>query len=250
MLKGSKMSSIPVSSQRSAQPHPYPHAVPHGGFIAVEAPLLAAIAVLSLLVRHHPGPLPTDVGLELDVQHWLLPHPAVASPIEAVSTINWPVPAAITLAAIIGIFLLLRRWLDAIVTLIAAAVTDETSYLLNQLVHRPRPTGFGIHVVAVGRGTFSFPSGHVTHAVAVFGLFLFLTTQVRRPLHPALVWAVRVCAAAIIVLMSLSRILEGQHWPTDVLGGLLYGAFALVIFAHLYLWARQRWPVLLAADER
>jgi len=36
---------------------------------------------------------------------------------------------------------------------------------------------------------------------------------------------------------------EGEHWPSDVLAGALDGLFWLVLFAHLYLWARSRWPL-------
>jgi len=54
----------------------------------------------------------------------------------------------------------------------------------------------------------------------------------------------------LILLMPVSRILEAEHWPSDVLAGALDGLFWLIIFAHLYLWARARWPGLLARDER
>lgn len=224
--------------------------VGHVGFLAGEALLLAAFLVLAFIVKRHPGPLPGDVGLELDVQHALLPHKLLAYGIEAISALNWPVPAAVTLAIITVIFLFLRRWLDVLVTLATAVVAEGATTLVNQLIHRPRPSDHGIHILSVVRGTYSFPSGHVVYATAVFGLFLFLTTQVRRPIHPAIVWSVRFVAIAVIVLMPISRMLEGEHWPSDVLAGLIFGAFWLIIAAHAYQWARARWPRLLARDER
>jgi membrane-associated phospholipid phosphatase len=156
----------------------------------------------------------------------------------------------ITLAIIAVIFLALRRWLDVGIVIVAAAVSDETSYLFNQWVKRPRPRGHHLHILEKIQHFYSFPSGHVVHATVVFGLFLYLTTQVRRPIHPLLIWLIRLLLVALIVLMPVSRMLEGEHWPSDVLGGLLYGAIALMIFTHIYIWMRHRWPRLLARDER
>jgi undecaprenyl-diphosphatase len=222
----------------------------HLAFVAGEIILLVLLGTLALMVHAHPGPLPLDAPIERAVQHDLLHRGVLTAGIEAISTLNWPLPTIITLAIIVVIFLLLRRWLDVIVAPLAAAVCSGTTYVLSQWVRRPRPSGHGIHPLQHITGTFSFPSGHVVYAVAVFGLFLFLSFQVRRPFHPALVWTLRVVLVALIVLMPLSRVLEGEHWPSDALAGALDGAFWLVLFAHLYLWMRARWPRLLARDER
>ena len=225
-------------------------AVAHAGFLAGEVFLGALLAGLCFTVKAHPGPLPGDVAAELDVQHSLLPHRLLTDGIEALSTLNWPVPSAMTLAAIVALSLLLRRWLDTAAVILTAALCSATNARLSQFIHRPRPSGHGIHVLSVIKSTYSFPSGHVVYATAVFGLFLFLTYQVRRPVHPALLWAIRAVAAAVILLMPVSRVLEGEHWPSDVLAGVLFGALWLVAMSHVYLWARHRWPWTLAPDER
>lgn len=217
------------------------------GLAAVCAVILALLAVAA---KGHPGPFPGDVGLELDVQHALLPHPILAGPLEALSTLNWPTPTAITMAIIVALFLLLRRWLDTILAPLAAIVSSIVTFEISRWVHRPRPSGHGIHPLQVITHTYSFPSGHVTYAVTVFGLFLFLTTQVRRPIHPLLIGAIRVVLVAVILLMPVSRVLEGEHWPSDVLAGLINGLIWLALFSQVYLWARNRWPRLLAPDER
>jgi membrane-associated phospholipid phosphatase len=248
---GEHMSSIPVQQADHSWPARRASTkFAHVGFLAAEIVLLALLLVLTLLVKQHPGPLTGDVGLEVDVQHALLPHAFLTQVVEAVSTLNWPVPSVITLAVIVVIFLLLKRWLDILIVIATAAVTDETSYVFNQWIRRPRPTGHGLHILSKIANFYSFPSGHVVHVTAVFGLFIFLSTQIRRPVHPLVIGAIRVVLVAAIVLMPISRMLEGEHWPTDVLAGLLYGGFWLVIAAHVYLWARNRWPRLLARDER
>jgi membrane-associated phospholipid phosphatase len=225
------------------------HRPKHHLFLAVEACLVLALGTLSLVVRAHPGPLPGDVGLAQTVQRDLLHGGLLTQVIEAVSTLFWPVPTAITLGLIVVIFLALRRWLDAAVALIAALASSNQRLLLSKWVHRPRPYGHGIHLLQHITTSYSFPSGHVTYAVTVFGLFLFLSSQIRRPIHPLLIWAVRVVLVCVIVLMPVSRVLEGEHWPSDTLGGILDGLFWVVLVSHLYLCARSRWPALLAPDE-
>lgn len=54
---------------------------------------------------------------------------------------------------------------------------------------------------------------------------------------------------ALIVLMGPSRMLEGEHWLSDVVEGLLYGAFWLLAGIHAYRWAWHRWPRLPGRHE-
>lgn len=220
----------------------------HAGFIGSEVVLLVALVVLAVTVKGHPGPLPGDVGVELWWQHALLPHHRLTTVIEQVSTINWPTPAGAILGAIVLFFLLLRRWLDAIVSLLVSSLADLLSYATDQIVRRPRPNGHGLAILQHITAYFSFPSGHVVHATAFFGFLLFLTWQTRRA--PLARWCLRVILLFLIVLMGPSRLLEGEHWPSDVLAGMLVGAFWLILGIHAFRWARLRWPVLLAPDER
>jgi membrane-associated phospholipid phosphatase len=210
----------------------------HAAFVAGELAVLLTALALAVIVRRHPGPLPGDVGVALALQHLLLPHHWLASLVDGVSTINWPVPSAIVVAGVVGLLVTLRRWLAAGTALLTSALADASSYITNEIVRRPRPSDHGLHILHVIKTYFSFPSGHVVHAVAFFGFVLFLTWQTRR-LAP-LLWPVRAVLIALIVLMGPSRVLEGEHWPSDVLGGLLYGAFWLILGLHVYWWAEHR----------
>lgn len=68
---------------------------------------------------------------------------------------------------------------------------------------------------------FSFPSGHTAASFAVATVFLFMMPK--KFSIPALILA---------LLISLSRLYVGVHYPTDVLGGMLIG----VICAFLAMW--------------
>ena len=91
--------------------------------------------------------------------------------------------------------------------------------VLKLLFARPRPALFPPLVVESG---FSFPSGHVTTSVAVYGLLaVFLWRQGHRG------WAI--VAAAWVLVVAVSRIYLGVHYPSDTLGS--------ITFASLWLWA-------------
>jgi membrane-associated phospholipid phosphatase len=69
----------------------------------------------------------------------------------------------------------------------------------------------------------SFPSLHTQNAVAFWG---YLAAMVRR----RWLWLL---SAILIVLIPLSRLYLGVHFPTDLAGGYLFGAALLAIFLRL-----------------
>lgn len=213
----------------------------HLPFLGGEALLLTILAVLTIAVKMQAGPLPGDARIEVDWQHWLRPHHWITGALNGVSTINWPIPAAITVAAACALLLVLRRWLDTAVVLLVVVLADGTDYAFSQWVHRARPSGHGIYMAKHITSSYSFPSGHVLQATAFFGFLLFLTFQVRRQ-AAAWLWPLRAVLVFLILAMGPSRVLEGEHWPSDVLAGLAYGGFWLLLGIHLYSWARGRWP--------
>lgn len=81
----------------------------------------------------------------------------------------------------------------------------------------PRPSFLDPSVELRAESTFGLPSGHAQNAVAVWGL---LAAWVRRR------WA-WVVAIAIIVLLGVSRLQLGAHFPVDTIVGWLVGAVLL-----------------------
>lgn len=79
---------------------------------------------------------------------------------------------------------------------------------------RPRPYRAhpGIEQFAAPLDHFSFPSGHTLHAVAF--------TLVALNYYPELVWLL----LPFTLLIALSRVVLGLHYPSDVLAGALLGA--------------------------
>jgi membrane-associated phospholipid phosphatase len=81
-------------------------------------------------------------------------------------------------------------------------------------------------VLTSGSGLNSFPSGHVVRAVVAYGLIAFVVRRLA-PWPIARVLAIPI-AVVLIIIVSFDRLYLDAHWESDVIGGLLLGAIALL----------------------
>jgi undecaprenyl-diphosphatase len=108
-------------------------------------------------------------------------------------------------------------------TAFLVAVTTGGQSLVNEILKwifdRARPD---LVAHGVETSSTSFPSGHAMAAAAVYLTLaaLLVRTQKSRAAKIAIISA----AVLIAVLIGISRIYLGVHWPTDVIGGWLAGA--------------------------
>lgn len=91
--------------------------------------------------------------------------------------------------------------------------------LLKSFFGRPRPQLVD-HLVTVQ--SMSFPSGHATNSALVYLTIAALASDV----EPNFVGRIYVMAVAIVltVLIGISRLYLGVHWPSDVVAGWALGA--------------------------
>ncbi|MDP4198449.1 MAG: phosphatase PAP2 family protein [Bacteroidota bacterium] len=136
-----------------------------------------------------------------------------------------------------GLFLIYRyKWHGArmlLAAILLITVTDSFAHLIiKPLVNRPRPCATlpdGSHVVSWirlpdgARWDGSFPSNHALNNFAIAAFFVTLWPKKRRTY-----WLL---GAALLI--SLSRIYEGVHYPSDVLGGTVIGIVFGIGFASL-----------------
>ena len=76
------------------------------------------------------------------------------------------------------------------------------------------------------RAANSFPSGHMLRTVLVYGLLAFVIRRLAPwPWARALALP---AAVVVVVVVAFDRLYLDVHWESDVLGGLLLGAIAMV----------------------
>jgi undecaprenyl-diphosphatase len=92
---------------------------------------------------------------------------------------------------------------------------------------RARPPMSDMERVLAGATNYSFPSGHATSAIYVYGFLILLMMRSSLP-RPG-VWACRLVLSVVIAAVAVSRIVLGVHFASDVVGGLLSGSAALAI---------------------
>ena len=148
------------------------------------------------------------------------------------------VVAALAMAGLL-LALLARRWREALLLPLVAALSWLSTEGLKHVIARPRPPLADARVLETG---FSFPSTHATVSAAFYGVAAyFLIRGLRRDSAKILVG---ILAAVLVLMVGVSRAYLGVHFPSDVLAGWMFGVlwFALIVIAD-HLWQAQRAPV-------
>jgi membrane-associated phospholipid phosphatase len=119
------------------------------------------------------------------------------------------------LGAVLALGFFIRGWrrgaVLGVVTMAGAGLLDT---LLKVAFARARPTAFFDYPLPVSH---SFPSGHAFFAASFFGgLAVLASDRVRSKLLRSLIW---LTAIGLILLVGMSRIYLGVHYPSDVLAG-------------------------------
>jgi undecaprenyl-diphosphatase len=143
----------------------------------------------------------------------------------------------VTLLALIvlGYLAMLREWRTALVFAIAMIGAGLGGTLLKDVFDRPRP-----EVISrlIDVGSLSFPSGHSLISAVVYptlgAMLARLVKHVRLKLYFVAV------ALTMMVLIGVSRVYLGVHYPSDVLAGWMLGLG----------WATVCWTVLRALQRR
>lgn len=118
-----------------------------------------------------------------------------------------------------------RRWRTAFMMIAATAGGALAVTLMKSLIARARPD-LVQHLMA--ESSHSFPSGHAANSAIVYlslASLLFPIVSERRVRTYILA-----VALSLVVLIGVSRVYLGVHWPSDVLAGWCFGTIWALIW--------------------
>ena len=132
----------------------------------------------------------------------------------------------------LGIVLLLVKSLRnkygvkfAIAALSSTALYQGMKYIFQ----RPRPD---IALRLIEESGYSFPSGHSMNCLVSYGILAYLILKYCENRKLAKLFSVGL--GLIIILIGLSRVYVGVHFPTDVIGGWSLGIAVLVAMMYAF----------------
>ena len=121
--------------------------------------------------------------------------------------------------AVVGYLLIARKFGPALFLVVSIVAGTVLSQVLKIAYSRPRPDLVD-HLVQTH--TASFPSGHATMSALVY---LTLASLIVRLVEDLSIRVYVMCVAVLLaVLVGVSRVYLGVHWPSDVAAGWALGA--------------------------
>ncbi len=199
------------------------------GFYAVIYAAYLAFFIWLCFVAGREQYLPGDVS----ISEWFrrLHLPFAEDVMQVFSACGETISVVLIVMLIIITLWFYGKRLEALFIAVLPLVSGAITWLLKELIDRPRPE-------AIGNAGLSFPSGHTANTVLLFGLLFYLLPRLVN--KPKLVKILRGVIVLHISLVAVSRVYLIEHWPSDVLGGLLLGCLILIPGIFLYKHFREK----------
>lgn len=90
------------------------------------------------------------------------------------------------------------------------------NYILKWVFQRTRPFDYAL----VTQGGLSYPSGHSMVTMSMYLAIAYLLSRNKDKIKKRNIY---IMASVFIILMGVSRMYLGVHWPTDIIGGYIMG---------------------------
>lgn len=183
-----------------------------------------------------------DVAVTREVQGVSMP---LASDLAHLGYWIGATPVTVALAAFGATTFALVGYRAEALLLLGTIAVRSLNPLLKAIIDSPRPDSGSVQIREEPTG-LGFPSSHAMGVVILFGMVAYLARRLI-PHRTARLVVQGACFLAILIT-GFGRIYNGAHWPTDVLGGYLYGAglLLLVIAAYRTIRRSAMCPIALA----
>jgi len=138
------------------------------------------------------------------------------------------VATLLSVIAFLFLWLVLRHRKELLMFLLSVGGSEIWNIIIKNWMQRQRPNTHRLIEIS----GFSFPSGHSMAAFALYGTLTYLLWR-----HiPALAGriAMIVIGVALTLLIGISRIYLGVHYPSDVFGGYLASATWLMLSIYIF----------------
>ncbi|MWV43667.1 phosphatase PAP2 family protein [Paenibacillus sp. HJL G12] len=137
---------------------------------------------------------------------------------------------AVVLSALAFFFLMIvmKHRRELIMFVVAVGGSEIWNLILKNIIQRARPNTHRLIEIS----GFSFPSGHSMAAFSLYGAITFLLWR-HIPSFAGRI-AMIIIGVALTLLIGISRIYLGVHYPSDVLGGYLASGTWLMISIVLF----------------
>lgn len=133
----------------------------------------------------------------------------------------------IVIMALLSLLLLLKKYKGTLylaITLICSTIINCT---IKPIIKRARP----LHEYLVVENTYSYPSGHAMAAMTFYGFIIFLI--IKSNLNRSVKVFFVTILSLLIILIGISRIYLGVHYPSDIIGGFIISGLILTLSIYL-----------------
>ncbi|MBL7565282.1 phosphatase PAP2 family protein [Staphylococcus saccharolyticus] len=131
--------------------------------------------------------------------------------------------AMVTLSLILVAYLMIKRYrIEMLFFALVMSLSSILNPILKNIFDRERPTLLRL----IDISGFSFPSGHAMGSTSFFGSAIYILNRHGSGLSKGVL--IGLCAL-FILLISTSRVYLGVHHPTDIIAGIIGGAFCIVL---------------------
>jgi undecaprenyl-diphosphatase len=199
--------------------------------IQLVALIVAGIAALCLTWLAAKVTRGETTSFDANVRHSIhsISSPGVTQLLSAITFLGSQA-VVIVASGCFAILMLWNRRRDRAMLVVATIAGAEVLLsILKNHFHRQRPDPFFDERLPP---SYSFPSGHALLSFCCYGLLAALGGA---SLRGRIRWLIRICAAALILAIGLSRIYLGVHYPTDVIAGYLAAMAWTAVVALIYM---------------